>query len=104
MGLNMRGVPVPYITPNLRPAFAEPVEDIADIIRAFGESGRAGLLNYVISSLISRLYGDPRYADINEAIGVLECAKLELYRMVAEPYEDKKIEENGRVYRMSGEG
>lgn len=98
---------MPYITPNLRPAFAEPVEDIADTIRAFGESSRAGLLNYVISSLISRLYEDPedpRYADINEAIGVLECAKLELYRMVAEPYEDKKIEENGRVYRMSGEG
>jgi len=30
--------------------------------------------------------------------GVLECAKLELYRRIAAPYEDTKIEENGDVY------
>jgi len=27
----------------------------------------------------------------------LECAKLELYRMIAAPYEDTKIKENGSV-------
>ena len=32
-------------------------------------------------------------------IGVLECAKLELYRRVAAPYEDDKIDENGDVYQ-----
>jgi hypothetical protein len=31
-------------------------------------------------------------------IGVLECAKLELYRRVAAPYEDAKCEDNGDVY------
>jgi hypothetical protein len=38
------------------------------------------------------------YQNINELIGVLECAKLELYRRVASPYEDEKIQSNGDVY------
>ena len=29
---------------------------------------------------------------------MLECAKLELYRRVAAPYEDEKIDQNGDVY------
>jgi hypothetical protein len=39
-----------------------------------------------------------RYAHLNEAIGVLECAKLELYRRIAAPYEDRKMGETGEVY------
>jgi hypothetical protein len=42
--------------------------------------------------------GDLRYAHINEAVGALECAKLELYRRVAAPYEDEKMKESGDVY------
>jgi hypothetical protein len=38
------------------------------------------------------------YKNINQAIGALECAKLELYRRVAAPYEDKKALINGDVY------
>ena len=38
------------------------------------------------------------YVKLNELIGVLECAKLELYRRVASPYEDEKVESNGDVY------
>lgn len=38
------------------------------------------------------------YNSLNAAIGVLECAKLELYRRVAAPYEDTKIAENGDVF------
>ena len=38
------------------------------------------------------------YDTINSLIGVLECAKLELYRRVASPYEEYKIQENGDVY------
>lgn len=36
-----------------------------------------------------------RYADIQ---GALECCKLEFYRRVAVPYEDRKIKLNGDVY------
>lgn len=38
------------------------------------------------------------YTNINEVIGALECAKLELYRRIAAPYEDAKITQNGDVY------
>jgi hypothetical protein len=38
------------------------------------------------------------YSKINEVIGVLECAKQELYRRVASPYEDSKKEANGDVF------
>lgn len=60
----------------------------------------AGELNFVITTLIKD-HLDRKglsYTEINTLIGVLECAKLELYRRVATPYEDKKIQENGDVY------
>ena len=60
----------------------------------------AGELNFTVTYLIDR-YLDRKgtnYANINEMIGALECAKQELYRRVAARYEDKKIKENGEVY------
>jgi hypothetical protein len=58
-----------------------------------------GELNFAITQLLlNYLDGGMSYTAINEVIGVLECAKLELYRRVAAPYEDKKKEENGDVY------
>jgi len=35
---------------------------------------------------------------LNEAIGALECTKLEFYRRMVAPYEDKRCEENGDVF------
>jgi len=61
----------------------------------------AGELNFAITVLVDNYLADKgeiRYAHINEVIGALECAKLELYRRVAVPYEDKKIAESGDVY------
>lgn len=61
-----------------------------------------GELNYAITRLVDdylRRKGGLRYAHLNEVIGVMECAKLELYRRLAAPYEDSKIEEAGDVYR-----
>lgn len=58
-----------------------------------------GELNYLITRAIDRWLKDGLcYERINAAIGVLECAKLELYRRIAAPYEDKKCRENGDVY------
>lgn len=60
----------------------------------------AGELNFAITDLVNwyLVAHGKRYATLNEVIGVLECAKLELYRRVAAPYEDTKIAENGDVY------
>ena len=63
----------------------------------------AGELNFAITVLVDnylRDKGELRYAHLNEVVGALDCAKLELYRRVAAPYEDKKIVEAGDVYRV----
>lgn len=58
----------------------------------------AGELNYVITSLIHQyIEGTECYQTYNDVIGVLEGAKLELYRRHVAPYEDQKIKENGDV-------
>lgn len=63
----------------------------------------AGELNYVISRQINQYIQSEglSYSTINECIGVLECAKLELYRRIAIPYENQKILDNGDVYDES---
>jgi len=62
----------------------------------------AGELNFLITSIVHEfiIQKGLKYQRINEAIGVLECAKLELYRMVAVPYEDIKIRENGLISEL----
>lgn len=59
-----------------------------------------GELNYLITTLINEYVSTKgkNYAILNEVVGVLECAKLELYRRVAAPYEDAKCDMNGDVY------
>jgi hypothetical protein len=63
---------------------------------------KAGELNYAITVLVDRYLKEKgvSYTNINEVIGVLECAKLELYRRIAVPYEEGKISENGDVYTV----
>lgn len=58
-----------------------------------------GELNYLLTRMTHELIKRNKlsYDLINSMIGVLECCKLELYRMVAAPYENKKRMENGPV-------
>lgn len=61
----------------------------------------AGQLNFQITDLCMMYITEHdglSYHTINEVVGVLECAKMELYRRVAAPYEDKKRKQNGDVY------
>jgi hypothetical protein len=60
----------------------------------------AGELNYSLTQVVLTYLQNNglSYQHINDAIGALEGAKLELYRRVAAPYEDTKIAENGDVY------
>lgn len=79
---------MPYIDPFSR--------DILDDDAPLG----SGQLNYSITKLIRFYYLNhgKGYQAINDIVGALENAKLEFYRRVAVPYEDKKIKENGDVY------
>lgn len=66
------------------------------IERDFIAPCNAGELNYRITSLVLEYLGEnPGYKSYNEAIGALECAKLELYRRSIVPYENRKIIQNG---------
>lgn len=62
----------------------------------------AGELNYLITLLCKGYLFEHglSYANINSVMGALECAKLEFYRRIVVPYEDKKIKENGDVYTV----
>ena len=74
--------------------------------RASLDDGRKALkggdLNYQFSKLVNDFLAMKglSYSAINEAVGALECAKLELYRRIAGPYEDKKAIANGEVYTV----
>lgn len=62
----------------------------------FPEVRTVGELNFVLTKMVLKYLGaSPRYSDFNEAIGVLECAKQELYRRAVAPYEDHAAHTNG---------
>ena len=57
----------------------------------------AGVLNYAIHQLINEYFeqNNRNYQTINDVVGVLECAKMELYRRMGAEYEEIKILQNG---------
>lgn len=61
---------------------------------------KGGELNYQISKLLNDFIAmrSLSYATINEAMGAIECAKLEFYARVARPYEELKAKQNGEVF------
>ena len=93
---------MPYIREDKRKQIESELDQLViKFLETQDEGGTAGRLNYVISSMIGAILKNDRllsYARINELIGVLECAKMELYRRVAAPYEDDKSRLNGDVY------
>ena len=88
---------MPYIAPERRPLYDDA---IAALAAKLDSDTPGGDLNYIITRLLAHWIRRRglSYAVLAEAVGVLETAKLELYRRIAGPYEDRKIEENGDVY------
>lgn len=75
-------------------------EDRKKLLNGVYKPKTAGELNFLVTTIVDLyLKEDLSYNKINEVVGVLECAKLELYRRIASPYEDNKIAENGDVYQ-----
>ena len=94
---------MPYINQGGRAKFEDLLETF-DLL-SVGDMA-AGELNYVISSIVHEWLIRHRvsYGTLNQAIGVLECAKLELYKQVVAPYEEKKKAENGPVSGLDDGG
>ena len=88
---------MPYIPQEHRDKIDAHIDSLVDMTIPLFTKGMA---NYVISKLMDKFFFDGyiQYERINDAIGVLECCKLEVYRRLAAPYEDKKKNINGDVF------
>ena len=83
---------MPYINNDKREQIDPLVTELCEILANMGD------LNYTITRLCDAYLTTEagiRYSRLNDLVGALECAKLELYRRVAAPYEDIKAKENG---------
>ena len=92
---NCGGLIMPYIDNDKREQIDPLVTELCEILANMGD------LNYTITRLCDAYLTTEagiRYSRLNDLVGALECAKLELYRRVAAPYEDIKAEENGDAY------
>lgn len=87
---------MPYIKVGNRSKYNKVLRELLEILKTLPPDEVDGELNYVVTRMLKEVY-PLRYFHINKAIGVLECIKLEYYRRVAAPYEDKKIQESGDV-------
>lgn len=87
---------MPYIQREDRPKYEKVLAELIKILKEHPVDQIDGQLNYVITRILKEAY-PLKYFNINRAVGVLECCKLEYYRRVAAPYEDTKIEQNGDV-------
>jgi hypothetical protein len=88
---------MPYIKQEERKKLDSAINVLIDMLEL--NEAVPGDFNYTITRLIHSYIknNNLKYQNINDMIGMLECAKLELYRKVAGPYEDTKIAENGDV-------
>ena len=85
---------MPYITQEDRSKIDDEIDRLIKVINTEFKGDISGVLNYTITRIIAntlKLHEAPRYHNINCAAGVLECIKLELYRRIAQHYEDSKI-------------
>jgi ribosomal protein S3AE len=87
---------LPYIKPEDRMKYERILDELIVVLKSLPTEEVDGELNYVVTKILKQIY-PLRYFHINKAVGVLECVKLEFYRRVAAPYEDKKIKESGDV-------
>ena len=92
---------MPYIKQEQRNVLDPAIGELQDRIHLYPTQERDGILNYIISTLVSDAIHpgiEPwRYADIARAVAVFECAKLEFYRRIAGPKEDVAIADNGDI-------
>lgn len=93
---------MPYITQDKRDGLDPKIDELLDVLRGYqcddpDNDNLEGNLNYVISSILNRLYSNG-YADINSAMGLLGSVQAEYYRKQAAPYEDQREFETDSVY------
>jgi len=74
-----------------------------NLLRGYVRPDTAGELNFLLTHAVVeyvRRHG-VSYCTINDVLGAFEGAKLDFYRRIATPYEERKRAENGDVYPMA---
>ena len=84
---------MPYIKDKDKLEMNDAINDLLMFIRSKGD------LNYAISELVGKLIVATgiSYTNMSEKIDAVHDAECELRRRLLDPYEDKKIIENGDV-------
>lgn len=88
---------MPYIKKNRRLEFDE---SISKIVNSAVNEGELCYCIYRLLQLYCKKFDREKLFNFNiisQCITAVECAKLEFYRKIASPYEDKKIKENGDI-------
>lgn len=82
------------------PYVSEPRRDLLRCLHRRVDPTTSGELNFVLTECVTTYLNEVgiTYSTINDVVGALEGAKLEFYRRVAVPYENRKCAENGDVY------
>jgi hypothetical protein len=92
---------MPYIPTARREVLDKYVEGLSNYIKETNLEGSwLGDANYVITRLLTRLirtFGPIKYWQGVSVLGTLEAAKIEFYRRVMSPYENKQSGINGDV-------
>ena len=93
---------MPYITPEEREHIDKKILP-SSILKQLGTKGQ---YNYAITKIIHHFViskGKLKYKHLNDAMGILECAKQEFYRTAVAPYEDIKKNLNGSISELDKE-
>jgi len=91
---------MPYVDAEWRiKCINEGMPRLIEFLRKATKNGKEnnGVVVYVIYKILQVVYGEGRFEEKSNALKVLESAKLEYYRRILAPYEDKKIGEHGDV-------
>lgn len=95
---------MPYITKDRRKRYDKAIDVlVGEVLDSYDKDDNSthyypGDLNYIVTRIVTSAYlktQELNYRAASEMVGVFENAKLELYRRLVAPYEDKKIKENG---------
>jgi hypothetical protein len=83
---------MPYLTQKRRQELldGEPMENTGDL---------TFVLSATVERFLDELPGRLRYEDLAKPISALDNAKEEYRRQVLNPYEDRKMQENGYVHK-----
>jgi hypothetical protein len=86
---------MPYIRKGIRKVLDPPIDELNETLCI----PTSGEIAYVIFRIVDKFYGNANFAGLAEGIGVLDCVKEEFRRRRLNPYEDKKMKENGDVLK-----